>query len=448
MKDRIFIGWSGSNDVALKVKHILEERNNYICCIGGNADNNSQYASVGDTVLRQIKNCNQAIIIFQNRADGAVSNNLFFELGYVFSSYGPKKVHCVRREAEKVILPSDFDNSFVEAVKDDGDDTVFAEGIVEYFKSRQKMSVNDNKMYLINNRYLIHDKIVSHYSDSGSKCSDYELAQYLLFYMQAAHMFEDQDKVYKEIFKFKQEHNLEFSSELSLAVGICLTFFELGKAIKIDKNSLDAYVEMEDFWKFRNAATHNKSRIQHDDVGVFNEWADMFVNNHMSFGYMLVANNTSIDKEMRAALYKKTIDLSFKTLESIAILERVAPCQENNDSDGILSLLRSYAYRNLFVSKDFLGDDDSLEWLKKSLYEREHLKNTFIDGTLDTKLYNNFCMEYYLALVNYYNRNASELDEFDLFMLKKDINDYLDSIINNNSRNAFITQIEAWCKNH
>ena len=138
MKDRIFIGWSGSNDVALKVKHILEERNNYICCIGGNADNNSQYASVGDTVLRQIKNCNQAIIIFQNRADGAVSNNLFFELGYVFSSYGPKKVHCVRREAEKVILPSDFDNSFVEAVKDDGDDTVFAEGIVEYFKSRQK----------------------------------------------------------------------------------------------------------------------------------------------------------------------------------------------------------------------------------------------------------------------------------------------------------------------
>ena len=61
MKDHIFIGWSGSNAIAMKVKNALEAKN-FRCTIGGNADNNSQYSSVGDTVIQQIKSCNQAII--------------------------------------------------------------------------------------------------------------------------------------------------------------------------------------------------------------------------------------------------------------------------------------------------------------------------------------------------------------------------------------------------
>ena len=91
MKDKVFIAWSGSNSVALKVKSILERKYNYGCSIGGNAENNSKFSSVGDTVIQQIKSCNQAIVIFQNRKDGKVSNNLFFELGYVMAMYGMKR---------------------------------------------------------------------------------------------------------------------------------------------------------------------------------------------------------------------------------------------------------------------------------------------------------------------------------------------------------------------
>ncbi len=446
MKDRVFIGWSGSNKVAILVKKILEERNNYVCYIGGNADNNSHFASVGDTVLQQIKTCNQAIIIFQNRADGSVSNNLFFELGYVLSSYGTKKVHCVKRAAENVILPSDFDNSFVEPIVDDGSDQAFAEGIVEYFKGRQKMSINENKMMLINNRYRIHDMIIAHYSESGSKCSDYELAQYILFYMQAAHMFEDIPKVHEELFKFKQAHNFEFSSELALAVGIALNFFELVENIKVDPKTCDAYVDPEVYWRFYNACKLNSSQVEKDDVGIFNEWADMFINNHSNFGAMLLANNSSLDKSLRENAYQKTVELGLKTLESIEALERVAPCRENHDSEGFLSLIRAYAYRNLFVSEKFLGRIEAEDWLKKSLYEREKLKNNFMSGTIDTKLYSTFCMEYYLALVNYYDFTTEEINSFELYMRKKDINDFLTNLNNDMGRNAFITQIEAWCK--
>ena len=131
MKDKVFIAWSGSNTVAMKVKRIMEKDRKYVCSIGGNADNNSQFSSVGDTVIQQIKICNQAIVIFQNRKDGNVSNNLFFELGYVLAKYGQMKVHCVKRSSEVVTLPSDFDNSFVESLEEESDDD-FAQKIVDY----------------------------------------------------------------------------------------------------------------------------------------------------------------------------------------------------------------------------------------------------------------------------------------------------------------------------
>ena len=305
MKDRVFICWSGSNSVAVQVKKILESKYNYVCSIGGNSDNNSLYSSVGDTVIQQIKTCNQAIVIFQNRKDGVISNNLFFELGYVMAMYGTKKIHCVRKSDEKVILPSDFDNSFVEPIDEIENEKTFSEGIVDYFISRQKMSINENKMYLINNRYLLHDKIKSHYSETGSKCSDYELAQYILFYMQASHMFGDERKIQREILEFKQAHSLEFSIELSLAVNMCLSFFEMVTNIKSYDTTSEVYIEQNVFWKFKTDYEHYIKLIKDDDTGVFDEWAFVFIYEHLTFAYMLFANNASNSNEMRINLHRK-----------------------------------------------------------------------------------------------------------------------------------------------
>ena len=72
MKDKIFIIWSGTNQVAQKVKNILENEYNYICYVGGNYNNDSQMVSIGDTVIRQMKSCNQAIVIFQNKDTGVI----------------------------------------------------------------------------------------------------------------------------------------------------------------------------------------------------------------------------------------------------------------------------------------------------------------------------------------------------------------------------------------
>ena len=142
----------------------------------------------------------------------------------------------MRPKGEKLFLPSDFDNSFVEPIDDTDMDTL-VNGIIDYFLARQKLSVDANKMQLINNRYRIKEYIKRHFSEQGSKCSDYELAQYLLFYVQAAQMFDDINSVRNELQTFKHTFQYSFSKELSTSVDICLTFFELYSGIKIDEDS-------------------------------------------------------------------------------------------------------------------------------------------------------------------------------------------------------------------
>lgn len=445
MKDKVFIAWSGSNNVALQVKSILEKKYNYGCSIGGNSDNSSKFSSVGDTVIQQIKSCNQAIVIFQNRKDGKVSNNLFFELGYVMSMYGMKKVHCVKKKAEEVVLPSDFDNSFIKSIEDQSEEVTFADGIVDYFISRQKMSINENKMFLINNRYMIHDKIVSHYSESGSKCSDYELAQYILFYMQASHMFGDEKKTLKELLRFKQANNFEFSNELSIAVNMCISFFELVTNIKLNDSNNDVYIDQKVFWEFRNAYKSYDGMLVDDDMGIFDEWAKVFIYEHLTFAYMLFAKNASLTNEMRTSLYDNSRKSALKAINHIENLEKVAPCVENNDEIGLISLLKAYVYRNLYISLDYLGDPDASKWLKLTLKERSSLKNNFGGGTIDTQLYNNFCMEYYLSLVNYLS-STEELDSFEIEMYKSEMREYINSVMADNNENVYLKQIARWCE--
>ena len=334
MKDRVFIAWSGSSEIALKVKNVLENRCNYKCFIGGNGTNDSNFASVGDTVLQQIKSCNQAIVIFQKRKDGFISNNLFFELGYALASYGLTKVHCVRLAHEQLSLPSDFDNSFVEPI-DDSDPEGLVNGIVEYFLARQKLSVNTNKMYLINNRYLIKEYIRRHFSEQGSQCSDYELAQYLLFYTQAAQMFNDVNAVRNELQAFKQAYQYNFSTELRISVDICLTFFDLYSGIQIDENNA-AYIDKATYRKVKEKFDSIELDIEDDNTGIFDEWAKVFTSDYMAFATDLYLGNPELTDERKNRIAIKTIELADECIARIERLQAVAPIIENNDHSGLL----------------------------------------------------------------------------------------------------------------
>lgn len=441
MKDQIFIVWSGSNNVALNIKNILGAKN-YKCTIGGNSDNNSKFSSIGDTVIQQIKNCNQAIVIFQNRADGMVSNNLFFELGYVLAMYGQTKVHCVKRDNEQVILPSDFDSSFVHPIDCEGSDEKFANGIIKYFFDRQKMSINENKMLLINNRYRMHDYIQSHFSEQGSKCSDYELAQYILFYMQAGHMFGDEVKILKELKLFKANYHSYFSDELATAVNMCITFYEMLLEIQIREDG-EFFINRSVFHNFRDKYFEYRDEIISDDMGTFDEWANVFLSEHLTYAYSLYSSSPNISEEISKKNMEKSKYWAEQTLKDLKILEETAPVRDNNDHKGIISLLYAYVYRNLFLSCKKLQDGDEIKWLEKTKRERTALKNNFEIGSIDSQLYENFAMEYYLTLIEYLGYSDKlGLDEEDIEDYKEEIEKFINETKKQSDRSKYVDRID------
>ena len=445
MKDQIFIVWSGSNEIALRVKRILETKN-YKCTIGGNSDNDSRFASVGDTVIQQIKTCNQAIVIFQIKENGQVSTNLFFELGYVLASYGQTKVHCVKRSTEEVSLPSDFDNSFVEPVKCSNDEQ-FVEGIIRYFFDRQKMSVNTNKMMLINNRYRMHDYIQSHFSEQGSKCSDYELAQYILFYLQAAHMFGDEAKVRREMKHFKEQYSTYFSDELAVAVNICITFFDMVLNIKLREDS-EFYIDRTTFRNFRDKYREYRDEVVDDDMGTFDEWANVFLSEHLAYAYSLYAMCPDLNEEGKKKNFELGKLMALRTIKDIEVLEAAAPIRDNNDHKGILSLFYAYVYRNLFLCEKELGNKkEMLGWLEKTRKERTSLRNNFEAGSIDTQLFENFEMEYYLCLIESLTYAEDlELDEDDIEDYKDEIARFVEESTRRNDYSRYVERSSGLLK--
>ncbi len=442
MRDHVFIIWSGERKTAEKVKVMLEEEYKYKCTIGGNADNDSTYASVGDTVIQQMKFCNQAIVIFQNRDDGKVSNNLFFELGYVFSMYGPKKVHCVKKADEQIVLPSDFDNSFVEGIPCESEEQ-FVSLIVKYFIQRQKMTITENKMYLINNRYKMHDYIQRQYSATqGSLCSEYELAQYVLFYTHAGFMFDDKDRILKEYRSFHKDNHTRISDELQIALNMGIAFQEMLGGLKLNDQH-NCYIEKDVFRKFRDVYVQSREALDELEEGGFVEWAKLFIAEHLLYTYCLVANNEELPEKTRTAYYQKAIECAQTSIKEADFLSTQPHVKESNDRKGFLSLFYAYIYRNLFLCYKYLGDaNKAIEYLKKTRKERAMLKTNFEEGSLDSKLHENFMMEYYLTLSECMEyADELDLDEEDVEDCKEDIQKFLQQLNDQDDTTVYIEKI-------
>ncbi len=443
MKDKIFLIWSGNNNVVSKLKTILETEHNYICYVGGNFENTSNSISIGDTVIRQLNMCNQAIVVFANRADGNVSSNLYFELGFASAKYGMKKIHCVKRATEQITLPSDFDNSFVEGITADTDEE-YVKGIVEYFLRRQKLSVDTNKMYLINNRYLIHEMLQTHYSEIGSKCSDYELAQYVLFYGQSGVMYQDDAKVLEELQEFKKNHYSELSPELQQAINISTALLDV--QVNLINDGSMVYINDQTFRKYYNTCYNMLDDIIDDNVGTYDEWAKVILTENTTYVCQLYSANPNISEKMKLDLSKKAIKSGMDCLEYIKKLEERTPCVENNDKIGLIALFKAYIYRHLFNASCVADIDNSKKWLDLSLKERRQLLRSFDGNSIDSKIYSNFEMEYYLNLVEYLEHSKEEeIDEFEKMMYLDEISSYVKKYQNANSVHPFVRKISTYC---
>ena len=444
MKDKIFIIWSGENKIALKLKKILEEKYNYLCFVGGNYQNDSQMLSMGDTIVRQMRMCNQSIVIFSNKCDGRISNNLYFELGFVSASYGMKKVHCVKKHDELISLPSDFDNSFVQNINAN-DESEFVDGIVEYFLSRQKLSVDTNKMYLINNRYIIHEMLQVHYSDVGSKCSDYELAQYVLFYMQSGVMFQDECRILEELKNFKRQFVSEFSHELHQSINLSIAFLEATSVLSYENDSV--YITDDLFRNYFISCKNMISEIKVDESGTFDNWAKMILAENLAYVTSLYASNPHITEGLKEQLLSKVIEYAKLGIVYIEELQGISSCIENNDTVGLLSLFKAYLYKHLYYSYKKNNPIEAEKWLLLSLKENQSLLQIFNTNSVDSKIYNNLEMDYYIILSEYINfQRKDNIDEFERMMYISDIDNFIKRFKTERDVNAYIHKLSEYRK--
>jgi len=320
----------------------------------------------------------------------------------------------------------------------------YVDGVVKYFLGRQKMSIDVNKMMLINNRYKIKDLISSHYSENGSKCSDYELAQYLLFYQQASQMFGDEKKVERELQNFKRDHQFEFSEELSISVNICLSFFEVLSNIRKSGRG-EACIDAHVYKRFADASEDYLEDIVDDDAGTFDEWARVIVTQQLNYVQMLFAQNDENDEEMSDLLFEKCINMGKKAFECIKVLEQSTPCKENNDSVGIVSLIKAYLYRNMFVCYKHFNDPEYARYLELTKKERKSLLRNFDKGTIDSKIHENFRMEYYLTLSEYLMcKELVKEDRFEVKMYLEEIKNYLKESLAADDSNIYISRINDY----
>ncbi|MBR5750661.1 MAG: hypothetical protein IKX82_03330, partial [Bacilli bacterium] len=85
----------------------------------------------------------------------------------------------------------------------------------------------------------------------------------------------------------------------------------------------------------------------------------------------------------------------------------------------------------------FLGKkEEAKEWLSKTVKVRSKLRKTF-EGIIDTQIQNTFCMEYYLAIIDYY----CYMDAFDKKHNLNSMKTYLDEVSKDKKENAYLRRI-------
>lgn len=261
-KSRVFIVWN-DKDIANKVSEKLKIYQ-YEGIVGG-SDRAEGGRTIIDTVINEMDQCDQAIVIMKKKGtETQISANVYLELGYAISKYGSMRTHLYFIDYDYKDVPSDLSGVWVDdtlktyeikptfaptdwsvfkqidkmvdtlvaeknmrkAVKDgyknelwrERNNDEIAESIVNSFTAHQKSVIREDKIKVLANYYHYRNYVIDHMK--SPHCSDYELAQYIIFLTQGAYMHDDLDdfKHYLEALHV----NGRMSPELNIAVKYAL----------------------------------------------------------------------------------------------------------------------------------------------------------------------------------------------------------------------------------
>lgn len=419
MKGTVFVGWTNQNHLAKCLRDKVQSHG-YDCIVGGNEDNETGSVYVGTTVISQLQRCNQAVFLIRKNNQQNISNNVMFELGYAFSKFNMtiERVHIfyIDIKEDDSSIPSDLHGAWAYFLSSaEYSENELADIILDIFLKNQKISISENKMDVVNNWHKLLPEIESHIQNPS--CSDYELAQYLLFYTQAAHMFGVEDTLSIWLNKLKNDW-VSLSDDLKRSITLSQTALDLFMKSRKENNELN--LKSSEFHNIERVYNNLLSQInihalqdsladkthQHDELEM---WMAVTIYEKLNYTYMIYSQNRTISDSSKEYYYEKSIQTG---LSAIDWCNNLIDLNKTTNKE-YATLLKAYVYRNIACILEYKGCETSNEYeeyLTKSLHERQTLVDDYRCRNIDTRLYDSFEMEYYLALAevtNLLNRKNS-----------------------------------------
>lgn len=408
---KVFIAWSGNFDLAKKLKMLIDSRSGYEAIIGGNAGGASSIY-VGNTIIEQMKGCDQAILLIRERGEKGLSNNIMFEWGYLLAKLNPNKTHIYLIDNPNI--PSDLSGVWAHNVVSEGRPTnEIAEELADLFFSSQHNIITKNKMRVIIDRDETRNIIIKH--SENPVYSNYEMAQYIICYIFCANIYADtREEALKDINRFYEslnEHALQ-SRELSLALKcakISISFF-----LKIKYSGDEQSISHEDFFDTIESFEELAEEIKPLEDSEVKAMLGVAIGDFLTYLYLLVINSNELTPNTKQYYCNLLYEYSEKTKDECDKFESMSP----KLNAQLMRLVRSYMYRDMYCALEGLEQVESmegvertvskekrLELIKNSLYlsleERKKLYSEYSVANVNMLFMANIEMEYYLALAEY-----------------------------------------------
>ncbi len=434
MKGKIFIGWSGNNEIALNISKKLYTYG-YEGIVGGQTGQDKTLF-LGDSIISEINYCNQAIFVIQKKSDNSISGNLLFELGYSLSRFASNKVHVFYVDIQNgdPMIPTDISGiwaKFISAPKSDED----IENIVACFLKNQKTIITENKMEIVDSYFESKPKMINYAADPF--CSEYEFAQYVLFFAQAAYLFDDTKNAYEVLNNITNKLKKP-AKEVEFALSFAVYYVNIFNHLKRDKNAI--YVSREVVRDIRKEFSKMIDVVFGWEKNDFTCWLLIMLYDAMNYAFILYSCNPEVLENDKRAYLKKSIEYAELCLECCSHIENY------DDNTQYLHLMRAYMYRNLSTAYSVLTDIEDakkkeIENLRLSSAERGLLLGYYKMHNICEKLKETFEMEYFLVCSEYLKYMD---DDFDREESREDCIEYIQKTKQTFSeKNFFLSRIET-----
>ena len=428
MRDFVFIGWSRNRDLAIAIKNILDLKG-FICVVGGVYEYNPESVrgrkgTVNETINYQMNHCDQSILLFQKIDDNlGISGNLIYELGYINAQYNyiesSTKLHIFKidiTQADDNLFPSDLHGIWGTNISSIGRSIEdIAQEIVEVFLNNQAQIKKNNKFKLLNNHYYIEYEMKRHFNNPSM--SDYDLAVYMLIYVQSAFCYQEQNDIK---LKFKQFRNkmIEESvvpSELDWVTNYAIQTLTLYCLTIPDETNGDMQIRGSTFRGLLGEYNEIGESIGHSfikDFGTddlcqikcskefikkndFEAWLIAQMQEHVTYLILVYLCNPELSEEEIKKYAALGVEFGKSSIEN---LELLSACEEDK---MYAYLLLSYAYKNMSTFYSHLNNTDEVEKNQRKYFKlrKELFSYNSKISTIRPSLKDYIALEYLLQAI-------------------------------------------------